>query len=505
MNRPVRVRFAPSPTGSLHIGGVRTALYNLLFARQQGGTFILRIEDTDQNRFVPGAEEYITGSLQWLGLEPDESPQKGGPYGPYRQSERSELYARHARLLIETGHAYLAFDTPEELEAARKSMPEGTFQYNAATRMALRNSLSLPSSEVQALLDAGTPHVVRLKVPKKEEIRFEDVVRGWVMVHSSTLDDKVLLKSDGLPTYHLANVVDDYHMKISHVIRGEEWLPSAPTHVLLYRCFGWEEQMPVFAHLPLLLKPNGEGKLSKRDGEVLGFPVFPLAWTDAATGRTVAGFREEGYLPGALLNFLAFLGWNPGTEQELFSVEELIPAFSLARISKSGARFDIQKARWYNHHYLQQQPLSYFTASLRPLLETFGLSGGEACETDWVNLLKERSHFLSEMEMEWRQLMEMPATYDPELVAAKWNPEARKGLEAFTLSLTSPPEWTGEGIKSRFNETVEEAGIKPGKVFQMLRLAVTGKGAGPDLMTLMRLLGPERCHERLSKALNSLP
>src|SRR5687767_1579447 len=354
--REVRVRFAPSPTGALHIGGVRTALYNFLLARQNKGTMILRIEDTDQNRYVPGAEEYILQSLAWVGITIDEGVGVGGPYAPYRQSERKPMYMQYAQQLIDDGFAYYAFDTEQELDAMRerlKTAGVASPQYNSITRMQMRNSLTLLEDEVKALLDANTPYVVRLKVPRKEEVRLNDIIRGWVMVHSSQIDDKVLMKSDGMPTYHLANVVDDYLMKISHVIRGEEWLPSAPLHVLLYRFLGWEKEMPLFAHLPLILKPDGNGKLSKRDAARFGFPIFPLNWE--TNGETSTGYREEGYLPEAMINFLGVLGWTPGTEKEMFSMQELIRDFSLGRINKAGARFDIQKAQWFNQQYLRSK------------------------------------------------------------------------------------------------------------------------------------------------------
>src|SRR5690554_3657719 len=371
MTREVRARFAPSPTGALHIGGVRTALYNYLFAKKNQGKFLLRIEDTDQNRFVPGAEEYIKNSLEWLGIIPDESPWVEGPHGPYRQSERKPMYKQYALDLIEKGHAYYAFDTPEELDAMRERLTAARVvspQYNSITRTQMKNSLTLPEDEVKARLASGEPYVIRIKIPRKEEVRLNDMIRGWVLVHSNSLDDKVLMKSDGMPTYHLANIVDDHLMGITHVIRGEEWLPSAPLHVLLYRYLGWEDTMPEFAHLPLLLKPDGNGKLSKRDAEKQGFPIFPLDWTDPVTGEKAIGFREAGYLPEALVNFLAFLGWNPGTEQELFTLDDLVGSFSLERINKAGARFDIQKAQWYNQQYLRRKSpenlAEYLLASL---------------------------------------------------------------------------------------------------------------------------------------------
>jgi glutamyl-tRNA synthetase len=370
--REVRVRFAPSPTGALHIGGVRTALYNYLLARKHKGKMILRIEDTDQTRYVPGAEEYIVQALKWVGIEIDEGVGVGGPYAPYRQSERKPMYMQYAEKLIADGHAYYAFDTERELDDMRERLKKAGVdlpQYNSITRTQMRNSVALPEEEVKALLRDKVPYVIRLKVPRKEEVRLNDLIRGWVMVHSSQIDDKVLMKSDGMPTYHLANVVDDYLMKISHVIRGEEWLPSAPLHVLLYRFLGWEDDMPQFAHLPLLLKPTGDGKLSKRDADQMGFPIFPLDWVDPNTKEKASGFREAGYLPEALVNFLAFLGWNPGTTQEIFSMQELIDAFTIERIGKAGAKFDIHKAQWFNQQYLRARNnddlAGYLLASLK--------------------------------------------------------------------------------------------------------------------------------------------
>jgi len=503
--REVRVRFAPSPTGSLHIGGVRTALYNYLIARKAGGKFIIRIEDTDLTRFVPGAEEYIYNSLEWLGLVADESPLVGGTYAPYKQSERMDIYSSYALKLVDSDCAYYAFDTPEELDKARKEVPDNSFQYNAATRMNLRNSLSLPKEETERLLQEGTPFVIRLKVPKKDEIRLNDLIRGWVMVHTSTMDDKVLLKSDGMPTYHLANVVDDYLMNISHVIRGEEWLPSAPTHVLLYRYFGWEDRMPQFAHLPLLLKPTGDGKLSKRDGEAHGFPVFPLQWFDDQRGIQISGYKEEGYLPEALLNFLALLGWNPGTEQEMFSVEELVGAFSIDRIGKAGTRFDIQKAKWFNHHYLQLRPDSYFVESVRHVVEQAGLNASEDTISKWIHLVKERSTFLKDVVSEIQAIVSSPEGYDEALISSKWNDDARKGLSHFAGRLATLADWQPNSIKNFFTIEMESLGIKPGKVLQLLRVVITGKGAGPDLMTIIELLGKEETSGRINKALAMLP
>lgn len=503
--KPVRVRFAPSPTGSLHIGGVRTALYNYLLAKKTGGQFLIRIEDTDQTRFVPGAEEYIFEALRWLGLQADESPEVGGPHAPYRQSERMGMYADFANQLVEQGKAYLAFDTPDDLEAARQAVPEGTFQYNAATRLSMKNSLSLSKEEVSRRLEAKEPYVIRLMVPKKEEIRLNDLIRGWVMVHSSTMDDKVLLKSDGMPTYHLANVVDDHLMEITHVIRGEEWLPSAPTHVLLYQFFGWEDTMPQFAHLPLLLKPVGDGKLSKRDGEAHGFPVFPLAWHDVEKGRTISGFREEGYLPEALLNFLALLGWNPGTEQEIFSLDELVEAFSMDRIGKSGTRFDIQKARWFNHHYLQEKPDDFFAEWVKSAVIQSGVKWNDNDLGLWVQLVKSRSTFPQDLSNEILSVAPFPTEYDPTVMAGKWNAEMHKGISVLPESLGAMENWTGENVKHQIHIALESAGFKPGKLMQLIRVAITGKGAGPDLMTLIQLLGKEETLRRLTAFLEQNP
>jgi glutamyl-tRNA synthetase len=503
--KEIRVRFAPSPTGSLHIGGVRTALYNYLFARQKQGKFIIRIEDTDQNRFVDQAEAYIYEALKWLGIEADESVEKGGPFTPYKQSERMDIYKKHAFDLVEKGWAYYAFDTAEELDLVREKSKEGgvsTFQYNSATRMLLKNSLSLPPTEVEERLKSQ-PFVIRLKVPKKEEIRLNDLIRGWVMVHSSTLDDKVLLKSDGMPTYHLANVVDDYLMKISHVIRGEEWLPSAPTHVLLYKAFGWEKDMPEFAHLPLLLKPEGEGKLSKRDGLEHGFPVFPLAWKDDNSGNMVSGFREEGYLPEALINFLAFQGWNPGTEQEFFSLDDLVEAFSLERIGKAGTRFDIQKAKWFNHHYLQLKPDAFFETGIKSILEPKGLwFDGQKLKV-WVDLVKSRSHFEKEMLHEIELIAQSPFQFEEEAVKAKWNDESKMGLQAFLAALQFSGQQVAADWKNIFNQEMERAGVKAGKVMPVLRMALTGKTAGPDLMSILEVLGNKECEKRIAFAIST--
>jgi glutamyl-tRNA synthetase len=498
MSASVRVRFAPSPTGPLHIGGVRTALYNYLFARKMGGTFILRIEDTDQTRFVPGAEQYILDSLAWLGISPDEGVGASGLHAPYRQSERKELYLAYADQLIREEKAYYAFDTAEELDAMRTMFESkgSAFQYNALTRVKLRNSLALPAAEVQSLLDANTPYVIRLKVPAKGEVRFQDSVRDWVHVHTSSIDDKVLMKSDGMPTYHLANVVDDHIMEITHVIRGEEWLPSAPLHILLYQAFGWTA--PQFAHLPLLLKPEGNGKLSKRDADLGGFPVFPMEWTDPQTGSISKGFKQEGYLPEATLNFLAFLGWNPGTEQELFSLTELVDAFSLERINKAGAKFDVNKAKWFNEQYLKQQaPEVLANEFLGHLPADQGLA--------FVSLFLDRITFPQELAILVAAFIAKPATYDEGVIQNKWNAEAEKGLHILAEALPAVAVWQADDIKHAIHESLEAAGIKMGKVMQILRVALSGNGAGPDLMISMQLWGKDQVIERLVAALKTFP
>jgi glutamyl-tRNA synthetase len=511
--RPVRVRFAPSPTGPLHIGGVRTALYNYLLARKLGGTMILRIEDTDQNRFVPGAEDYIRQSLEWVGIELDESPWKGGPHAPYRQSERKPMYRQYADQLIRDGYAYYAFDTPEELDAMRERLTAAKVpnpQYNSITRTQMRNSLTLPENETQALLDAGAPYVIRLKVPRKEEVRFQDMIRGWVVVHSSAIDDKVLMKSDGMPTYHLANIVDDHLMDISHVIRGEEWLPSAPLHVLLYRYLGWEKTMPQFAHLPLLLKPDGTGKLSKRDGDRLGFPVFALEWhgTDAETGEpTVSrGYREDGYLPEALVNFLAFLGWNPGTAQEIFSMPELIEAFTIERVSKSPAKFDAAKAKWFNEHYLRAKSDTELAPYLLAALTEHGIACTPEKAAQVVGVMKERVSFPQDFWQEAKYFFEAPTTYDEQVVAKKWNPQVSAALVAYadTLPADSEPSANAEVLKSIFNDTMAAQGLKAGQVLQALRVAVTGASAGPDLFETLAILGTGEVGQRLRAATERL-
>jgi glutamyl-tRNA synthetase len=496
MSKKLRVRFAPSPTGALHIGGVRTALYNYLLAHKLGGTFILRIEDTDQTRFVEGAENYILDALKWLGIMPDEGIGVGGPHEPYRQSERKELYKVYADELINSGKAYYAFDTSEELDAMRAIYESkgSAFQYNALTRVKLKNSLAMSEQEITDLIASGMPYVIRLKVPAKAEIRFQDSIRDWVHVHTSSIDDKVLMKSDGMPTYHLANVVDDHIMEITHVIRGEEWLPSAPLHILLYQAFGW--QPPQFAHLPLLLKPEGNGKLSKRDADLGGFPVFPLEWKDPQSGVVSKGFKQEGYLPAAMINFLAFLGWNPGTEQELFSLDELISAFSLERINKAGAKFDVNKAKWFNEQYLKLQDVSSLASQYLP-----DLPKKEA--ESFVHLFLDRITFPQELGEKVKEFTELPSAYEEEVVQNKWNEESQKGLQVLKESVPDLELWEAESIKSFIQLKFEEAGIKMGKVMQMLRVALSGNGAGPDLMISMELWGKDQVLLRLKKAIET--
>lgn len=494
----VRVRFAPSPTGPLHIGGVRTALYNYLFAQKMGGKMLLRVEDTDQTRFVPGAEEYILEALNWIGIKIDEGQGVGGPDSPYRQSERKDIYRRYADQLLEAGKAYYAFDTAEELEDMRKRLEEAKIDnpsYNAVTRMQMKNSLTLSKEEVAERIANGEPHVIRLKVPLKEEIRFKDIIRDWVVVHSSTIDDKVLLKSDGMPTYHLANIVDDHLMGITHVIRGEEWLPSAPLHILLYRAFGWKA--PEFAHLPLLLKPEGNGKLSKRDGLLGNFPVFPLQWTDPESGDQARGFREDGYFPEALVNFLAFLGWNPGTEQEIFSMSELVESFSLDKIHKAGARFMVDKAKWFNQHYLKQKS----DEELASLLE-LPASASPAIAPKLVQLMKDRVTFPQEIVSEVPFIFEAPASYDEEIVKTKWNDDARKALGAIKEAIQgmSTEDFVAQNIHDTIFPALEAAGLKPGKVMQAFRLSITGVGKGPDLMLTLEILGKDEVIARITKA-----
>jgi glutamyl-tRNA synthetase len=498
----VRVRFAPSPTGALHIGGVRTALYNFLLARKHKGTMILRIEDTDQGRFVPGAEEYIQKSLAWAGIRIDEGVGPGGPHAPYRQSERKEIYKKYAQQLLDDGHAYYAFDSSEELEALRKASP--SFQYDSKSREALKNSLTLTPEEVVKRISSGIPYVIRIKIPADISISLNDLIRGEVTVHSSQVDDKVLMKSDGMPTYHLANVVDDYLMKISHVIRGEEWLPSAPLHVMLYRFLGWDKVMPQFAHLPLLLKPDGNGKLSKRDADKMGFPIFPLTWKDPATGELATGYREAGYLPEAMVNFLAFLGWNPGTDQEVFNMEELIEAFSLDRIVKSGARFDIQKAQWYNQQYLKSKSDTELIAFLRQSLKKAGLpEPDEEKARKVVHAMRERITFPDDVFSKARFLFVKPEAYDQQVIAKKFNEQSNAALLAYADELALLPGITSDEAKAKLEEVAAKLSIKPGQVLQALRVALTGDASGPDLMLTIEIIGGTESATRIREVITT--
>ncbi len=505
--REVRVRFAPSPTGALHIGGVRTALYNFLLARQSNGTMILRIEDTDQARYVPGAEEYIIQSLAWVGIKIDEGFSVGGPHAPYRQSERKSMYMQYAQQLLHNGHAYYAFDTEQELESMRDRLKTAGVvspQYNSITRMQMRNSLTLLEDEVKALLAANTPYVIRLKVPRKEEVRLNDMIRGWVMVHSAQIDDKVLMKSDGMPTYHLANVVDDYLMKISHVIRGEEWLPSAPLHVLLYRFLGWEKEMPQFAHLPLLLKPTGDGKLSKRDADQMGFPIFPLDWTDPNTNEKVIGFREAGYLPEALINFLAFLGWNPGTTEEIFSMDELIKRFSVERIGKAGTKFDILKAQWFNQQYLRAKPNEQLAEYLLDSLSNENIACSKEKAIKVVSIMKERATFPKDLWEHGKFLFYAPKSFDETVASKKWNDDAAKVLEAYKTELKQLSSFDAATAMGTLEKVTAGLGIATGKILQALRLSITGAGTGPDLMMVMEIIGRDEVVKRIDYALQTL-
>lgn len=495
----VRVRFAPSPTGPLHIGGLRTALFNYLFARKHKGTFILRIEDTDQSRFVPGTEEYITESLRWCHLDIDEGPARGGPYQPYRQSERKNLYRQYANLLLQSGNAYLAFDTPEEIEQYRKQAEseDRTFQYDMSVRNKLKNSLSLDETEVKRLINSGAPYVIRFKMPENEEVRINDLIRGEVSFHTSTLDDKVLFKSDGLPTYHLANVTDDYMMKITHVIRGEEWLPSLPLHVLLYKAFGWEEQMPRFAHLPLILKPGGQGKLSKRDGDKMGFPVFPLQWKDPNTGELSSGYRESGYFPEAVVNMLALLGWNPGTDQEIFSLDELAEVFSLDRVGKAGARFDPEKVKWYNQQYLKQKSENELTAMLTPLLESKGIKADFSALQKAVGLVKERATFVADLWKEASFFFVPPQEYDQATVKKVWREGTASLMKDVIKLLSNPGPFSNSGIESAIKDYAEKHQIGMGKIMNPLRLLLVGGSFGPHLIDIMVHLGKEETLRRI--------
>ncbi len=500
----IRVRFAPSPTGPLHIGGVRTALYNYLFARKNGGKFILRIEDTDQTRFVPGAEEYIIESFKWCGIEFDEGVTKGGPHGPYKQSERKTIYKQYAGQLVKSGHAYYAFDTSEELSAKRAAFEaeKKTFTYNAAERLSMRNSLSLPKEEVDQLLSNNTPFVIRFKMPEDETVVMNDMIRGKVEVNTKVLDDKILFKSDGMPTYHLANIIDDHLMEISHVIRGEEWLPSLPLHVLLYRAFGWEE--PEFAHLPLLLKPDGNGKLSKRDGDRLGFPVFPLQWKDPKTGEISSGYREDGYFPEAFVNMLALLGWNPGDERELFSLQELIEAFSIERVNKSGAKFDAEKAKWFNHQYLIKKSDEELAEAFTPVLLEKGIIADKEFVTKVVGLVKERAIFVKDMWDQSNFFFKRPDGYDPKAVKKRWKAASYDQMNELKNILAKTEPFTSENTEKAVKSWIEKNEYGMGAVMNAFRLLIVGALKGPHLFDIIALLGQEETLERIETGLHEL-
>ena len=514
----IRVRFAPSPTGPLHIGGVRTALYNYLFARKHGGKMIFRIEDTDSTRFVPGAEEYIIESFRWLGIKFDEGVGIGGDYGPYRQSERRDIYKDYVGILLDNGSAYLAFDTPDELAAKRAATPN--FQYDASTRMQMRNSLTLPKAEVEALVAAGEQYVVRFKIEPGQDVHVRDIIRGDVVINSSVLDDKVLYKSaDQLPTYHLANIVDDHLMKVSHVIRGEEWLPSAPLHVLLYKAFGWQDTMPAFAHLPLLLKPDGKGKLSKRDGDKLGFPVFPLEWRDPQTGALSTGYRESGYLPEAVINFLALLGWNPGTDQELFTMQELTDLFDLSRCSKSGARFDYMKGWWFNREYLLQKTDEELAPDFVELLSANGVTATPDRAAQVIGMMKQK--VVEYIDGQTKQIKKRSVSFihdlwpltdfffiapkdfdrDDKFIRKNWTETSAKEMALLVGQLKEVGDFSAEGMKAAIDPWVAETGIRPWNAW---RICLVGKGQGPDMYELAAFLGKEETLSRMRHAIETL-
>ena len=502
----VRVRFAPSPTGPLHIGGVRTALYNYLFARQNGGKMILRIEDTDQTRFVPGAEQYIIEALDWLGIKFDEGVHLGGPCGPYRQSDRKPMYRQYAEQLIRDGWAYYAFDKPEALEAKRKEYEaeKKTFQYDCNTRLQMENSLSLGMEEAQRRIDAGEPYVVRFKFPDNIDITVHDMIRGDVTMNSRLLDDKVLFKSDGMPTYHLANIVDDHTMEITHVIRGEEWLPSAPLHVMLYKAFGWEDTMPRFAHLPLLLKPEGNGKLSKRDGDRLGFPVFPLEWHDPKSGEISSGYREKGYLPQAVVNMLALMGWNPGTEQEIMSMDELIKLFNVEHISKNGAKFNLDKAKWFQHEYFQMLSDEKVADYLEAQLKEHGISADRAYIVKVAGMMKERITFPSELWDTCSYFFQAPTEYNEKDVAKRWTPDMHIHMAKVIEILNTVPFEHDAIHKALLDDYIAANGLNTGKVMNSLRIAVVGRTVGPDMITLILMLGKDETIRRVERAIEKL-
>lgn len=502
----VRVRFAPSPTGPLHIGGVRTALYNYLFARKHGGKMILRIEDTDSQRFVPGAEDYINESLKWLGIEIDEGVREGGPYGPYKQSERRDIYREHVKMLLDNGRAYIAFDTPEELAARREEIKN--FQYDASTRHLMRNSLTLDADEVKRLIDNGTQYVVRFKIGPGRDVLVDDLLRGPVTIKSDILDDKVLYKSaDNLPTYHLANIVDDHLMKVTHVIRGEEWLPSAPLHVLLYEAFGWADTMPRFVHLPLLLKPDGKGKLSKRDGDRLGFPVFPLEWHDPKSGEISSGYRESGYLPEAVINFLALLGWNPGDDTEIMNMDELISKFDFGHCSRAGAKFAYEKGKWFNHQYLERLTDAELTELFKPVLRQHGVNPddfGDDYISRAVGLVKTRINFIPDLWEQTKFFFQAPEEYDPKAVKKRWSSEMPETMKALVEQLKSLPGFESKKSEELILDWIAKNELHLGNVMNAFRLAVVGQCTGPHMFDITELLGREETVARIERAIQNI-
>lgn len=503
MTDKVRVRFAPSPTGPLHIGGVRTALYNYLFAKKHGGDFILRIEDTDSQRFVPGAEDYIIEALSWLGLKFDEGTHLGGTHAPYRQSDRKDIYRKYVDQLLEKGAAYIAFDTPEELDAKRNAV--SNFQYDASTRGEMRNSLTLSKEEVDSLISSGHQHVVRFKIEANHEVTVNDVIRGEVKYNSSVLDDKVLYKSaDQLPTYHLANIVDDHLMEITHVIRGEEWLPSAPLHVLLYKAFGWEDTMPRFAHLPLLLKPEGNGKLSKRDGDRLGFPVFPLEWKDPKTGEISSGYRETGYLPEAVINFLALLGWNPGNDQEIMSMDDLINLFSLEKCSKSGAKFDYEKGKWFNHQYIQLKSDNVIAELFSPILKEKGIDVNTEYIVSVVALMKERVSFVKELWDQSSFFFVAPTSYDEKVVKKRWKEDSPVQMAELADLLNTIADFSAHNQEEIVKSWIEAMGYHLGNIMSAFRLAIVGESKGPHMFDITAVIGKDETVSRLKAAIREI-
>jgi glutamyl-tRNA synthetase len=498
MEKKVRVRFAPSPTGGLHLGGVRTALFNYLFAKQHNGTFILRVEDTDQTRFVEGAEAYIVSCLEWCGISPDESPQVGGDYGPYRQSERKPSYKQYADQLIADGYAYYAFDTPEELDAKRKEVPN--FTYGLATRAEMRNSLTLPAAEVESLLSINTPYVVRIKMPEDELVSFTDLIRGHVSFETNLVDDKVLLKADGMPTYHLAVVADDKAMEISHIFRGEEWLPSAPIHVLLWRYLGWEDQMPQWVHLPLILKPDGNGKLSKRDGDRLGFPVYAQNWTDPKTGDLTKGFKELGFMPEAFVNLLALLGWNDGSDQELFSLGELVEKFSVERVSKAGAKFDFEKAKWFNHEWIKNADANTLLPEVKAVFASKGIStSDDSYLLKVIDLIKDRCNLLTDFVSQAGYFFVAPEKFDVDAVRPKWSAEKAAFFETYSAGFD--PSLDALQQEQNFKEMAAAHNFKPGELMLPFRIMLVGGKFGPGVFDIALAIGTEEIQKRIKAAI----